>query len=539
MPICSSSTHRERQRVHQALRDGAHRTVRQQVAADGDERAAHPLERCCQTPASQVLRRALPQPLTPAQPAIARVSRGSSSSPLAAVHAAQSASEEEEEPSAACRAKLDMAEVLRTFGPEYRRHVGDRLTVQQDRVLRELLVCRTEVLGSHQWACERCGQQVELFNSCKNRHCPQCGAYERRLWAAQVQADLLPIEYHHVVVTLPRPLTWLAFDHPRLLYPLVLRIGAEAILRLVRTELEVELAVLILLHSWGQLMNQHVHGHCLVSGGGLWLHGERFIQLKSGEFLSLADLAREFRDLFLQRLDSLHRRGQLVLEGDWRQLDCGPAWQEFLQPLRTIDWVVFSRGVWDRREEVGRKGEVARAVEYLAHYANRVAMSNGRLLAIEGDDVWFRYKDHRDGGAWKTTSLPGVEFIERFLWHLLPPGLRRIRRFGVWGNRVRTEKLTLLRRLLGVQPPESVEAVDEAPPTQREEESAEPLDLELLRLEAEQGTPRKCRGCGGNMVETYQTPRPTVAELMRMPPNMELTVESGPVQLYLPLSAFL
>ncbi len=107
------------------------------------------------------------------------------------------------------------------------------------------------------------------------------------------------------------------------------------------------------------------------------------------------------------------------------------------------------------------------------------------------------------------------------------------------GNRVRTEKLTLLRRLLGVQPPESVESVDEAPPTQREEESEEPLDLEFLRLEAEQGTPRQCRGCGGNMVETYQTPRPTVAELMRMPPNMELPVESGPVQLQLPLSAFL
>ena len=293
-----------------------------------------------------------------------------------------------------------------------------------------------------------------------------------------------------------------------MLYPLVLRNGAEAILRLARTELEVELAVLILLHSWGQLMNQHVHGHCLVSGGGLWLHG------------AAVHSTEEWRVLVTRRPGAGVSRpvppatrcapsprpagaaGRLAAVG------LRPGLEEFLQPLRTIDWVVFSRGVWDRREEVGRKGEVARAVEYLAHYANRVAMSNGRLLAIEGDDVWFRYKDHRDGGAWKTTSLPGVEFIERFLWHLLPPGLRRIRRFGVWGNRVRTEKLTLLRRLLGVPPPESVESVDEAPPTQREEESAEPLDLELLRLEAEQGTPRKCRGCGGKMVETYQTPRP-------------------------------
>ncbi|MEK7751387.1 MAG: transposase, partial [Acidobacteriota bacterium] len=475
---------------------------------------------------------AFPRPAS-AEPAV--VTSGSTSSPAQAIHAAESESEEEE-PSEAWRAKLEMAEVFREFGPEYRRQFGDRLSVQQDRVLRELMVCRTEVLGAHHWSCERCGKEVALFHSCKNRHCPKCGAYDRRLWAAQVQADLLPIEYEHVVVTLPRPLTLLAFDHPRALYPLVLRTGAEAILRLARQQLEAELGVLILLHSWGQLMNRHVHAHSLVSGGGLWLHGERFIPLPSGEFLSLPELAREFRDLFLQRLDSLHRRGQLVLQGDWRQLECGPAWQEFLEPLRHIDWVVFSRGVWDRREEAGKQGEVTRAVEYLARYANRIAMSNHRLLAIEGQEVLFRYQDHRAGGAWQTTSLPGVEFIERFLWHLVPQGLRRIRRFGWWGNAVRTAKLTLLRRLLGVRPPEPV---DEAPPTQREEEPEEPLDRELLRLEEEQGTPRKCRGCGGNMELTYQTRRPTVAELMRMPPTMELVVESGPVQLYLPLSAFL
>lgn len=431
---------------------------------------------------------------------------------------------------------LEIAEVIRRFGPEYRRQAGEQLTVQQDRVLRELLVCRTEVLGAHYWSCARCGQEVAMFHSCKNRHCPKCGAYERFLWAHQVQADLLPVEYHHVVVTLPRPLTLLACDHPRVLYPLVLRAGAEAILRLARRELGVELGVLILLHSWGQLMNQHVHGHSFVSGGGLSLDGERFIQLPSGGFLSLDDLAREFRDLFLQRLESLYRRGELVLQGDWRRLDWGHGWQEFLEPLRTIDWVVFSRGVWDRREEGGKPGEMARAVEYLARYANRIAMSNSRLVAIEGPDVVFRYRDHRDGGTWRTTALPGVEFLERFLWHLVPRGLRRIRRFGWWGNAVRTEKLALLRRLLNVPPPEPSDA---APPTQWEGEAEEPPDPELRRLEEEQGTPRKCRACGGKMELAYQTGRPTVAELMRMPPSMELLVETGPLQLHLPISAFL
>ncbi len=378
-----------------------------------------------------------------------------------------------------------------------------------------------------------------MFHSCKNRHCPKCGAYERRLWAEQVQADLLPIEYHHVVVTLPHPLTLLAFAHPHVLYPLVLRTGAEAMLRLARRELGVELGVLILLHTWGQLMNRHVHAHSLVSGGGLSLDGARFIQFPSGEFLSLEKIAQEFRDLFLKRLESLYRRGQLVLQGDWRQMDWGNGWREFLEPLREIDWVVFSRGVWDRRAEVGQRGEVSRAVEYLAHYANRVAMSNSRLLAIEGDEVLFRYRDHRAGGTWRTKALLGVEFIERFLRHVLPQGLRRIRRFGWWGNAVRTEKLALLRRLLGVPPAEPAEPADTAPPTQWEGEAEATPDQELARLETEQRAPHKCRDCDGQLVLLHQTERPTVADLLRMPPSMEPLVETGPLQLQLPISAFL
>jgi len=228
-----------------------------------------------------------------------------------------------------------------------------------------------------------------------------------------------------------------------------------------------------------------------------------------------------------------------VLQGDWRELDCGHGWQDFLDSLRTIDWVVFSRGVWDRREEAGQRGEVARAVEYLARYANRVAMSNSRLVAIQGEEVLFRYRDHRAGGVWRTTSLPGVEFLERFLWHVLPKGLRRTRRFGWWGNAVRTEKLTLLRRLLGAWPAEPAEPADAAPPASPEEMPEETPDEELLRLEAEQRAPHKCRVCGGKLELLYQTGRPTVAELLRMPPSMELLVETGPVQLHLPVSAFL
>jgi len=306
--------------------------------------------------------------------------------------------------------------------------MGDRLTEQQDRVLRQLLVCRTEVLGAHYWSCPDCGQEVALFHGCKNRHCPQCGAYERRVWAHNIQSDLLPIQYDHLVVTLPRPLTLLACAHPRVVYPLVLRACADAVLGLARRELGVELGMLSLLHTWGQLLNRHVHAHSLVSCGGLALDGTRYLAFPDDKFLSLDQISAAFRDLFLQRLDALHRRGQLVLEGPWRRWDWPGGWEEFLAPLRTINWVVFSRGVWDRREEDGQSGQLERAVKYLAHYANRIAMSNSRLVAIDGQQVVFRYRDHRDGGTWRTTSLPGVTFLERFLWHLVPQGFRRNRK---------------------------------------------------------------------------------------------------------------
>ena len=205
---------------------------------------------------------------------------------------------------------------------------------------------------------------------------------------------------------------------------------------------------------------------------------ERFIQLPSGEFGHSTDLCGS--SATCSSSDSIRSiaAASWCSQGDWRQLDCGAGWQEFLQPLRTIDWVVFSRGVWDRREEVGRKGEVARAVQYLAHYANRVAMSNGRLLAIEGDDVWFRYKDHRDGGAWKTHFA-----ARRGVHRALSAGICSPRACGgsaalaCGATRVRTEKLTLLRRLLGRRRP--ARASGRGAAAQREEEPEEPPDLEL------------------------------------------------------------
>lgn len=200
MPIGNSTTHRARQRVHQAQRTGARRAVRQQVAEDGPGRVAHPWERCGQTPERQVPRG---EPTGRGVACAPRIVAGAAlTSRASAEPALDGADLECDACDEARRPALEIAEVIRRFGAEYRRQVGGQLTVQQDRVLRELLVCRTEVLGAHYWSCEVCGQQVELCHSCHNRHCPKCGAAARRRWADRVQADLLPIEYYVLSVNM-------------------------------------------------------------------------------------------------------------------------------------------------------------------------------------------------------------------------------------------------------------------------------------------------------------------------------------------------
>jgi hypothetical protein len=432
-----------------------------------------------------------------------------------------------------------VADIFRRFAQEYRRQFGRKLTVQQDRALRELMVCRTDVMGWHLWECDTCGARAELFNSCKNRHCPKCQRQNRKDWAAKLQADLLPIEYHHVIFTVPRPVTRFALANPTVLYPLILRAGAEAVLELGKTweGLRAWMALLALLHTWGQLVNPHLHSHTMVPAGGLSLDGTRWVSLPEGTFLPLDQLRRLYRDAFLGGLEKAYRRGALVFPDEWRAIESEANFKQWLAPLREINWVVRQRSVWDRRGS-GDVEAAAKTVDYLSRYANRVAISNGRLVAIEGEEVLFRYKDYKDGDQWKTKRMPGVEFIGRFLQHVLPKGLRHIRRFGFMGPRVHSEKLNHIRELMGIaarkeaQPP--VPAMDDSRGDADVEE-----DLQDEAQEPDQPAPRRCRQCGGQFVLVAQTPRPTVAELMQMPPTMEPTARGGEVQLHLPLSAFL
>jgi hypothetical protein len=434
---------------------------------------------------------------------------------------------------------LEVADIFRCFGPQYREQYGEALPVQQDRALRELMVCRTSVMGLHRWKCDHCAAQVDLFNSCNNRHCPKCQSKYRRTWAEKLQADLLPVQYRHVILTVPRPLSEFSLANPKVLYPVMLRAGAEAILKVGRTwpTLEAEMGVLSLLHTWGQTLNGHVHTHNLVPAGGLSLDGKQWIDLPDGTFLPENELQQTFRAMVLGKLKRAYRQDRLEFPEGWSKFQSPEPFAAWLNELEQIDWVIRMHSGWDRRGEEGAEA-AANTVRYLARYVNRVAISNGRLLAIETGNVLFRYKDYRDANQWKTMALPGVEFIRRFLQHMLPQGMHHIRRFGFMGPRVSTERIAHIRQLLGVNAPMQQPCCEVASDPWDGDSDAE-ADEGGEEKDPDYAAPRPCRHCKvGWMVLVAETHRPTVAELMQMPVTMESSARAVQLELQLMLSGF-
>jgi len=414
------------------------------------------------------------------------------------------------------QASMTLARVLQLFGPAYRERYATTLTKQQDRVLRELTACYTPLMGTHEWTCHDCGTVVTVPNACNNRHCPCCGEAKRRKWAATTCAQLLPVPYYHVILTVPRPITLLALANPKVLYSIMLRAGAEALIRSGRKLFHVELALLSLLHSWGSLMNAHLHSHSMLPGGGLWTKGLKWIALSPEQIEDLLLLVSvEFPRRFLKALRKAHAEGLVTRVGDSGLEDLSPeALERWLASCETTRWVIRCPQVWDRRGVEDDEENAQKTLKYLANYANRVALSNDRVVAIEGDQVLLRYKDYKDGHGWKTRAIEGVEFIHRFMQHLLPPRLHHIRRYAWMARRVKNEKLQWLREQFHRQCLEALEPADG-------ENRGEPLE--------ETEKTRPCRYCPGKMYLTNRTQRPSVFDILRMPLRLFARVQPGPI----------
>jgi hypothetical protein len=342
--------------------------------------------------------------------------------------------------------RLELADIVRVNGDRYRR--THRLAKVQHAALRAIAACRTALLGGHRETCDRCGAVRITYNSCRNRHCPKCQTLTKERWLAARRADLLPIPYFHVVFTLPHTLNALAQGNPRVIYTLLFRAAADTLLTFGRDarHLGGTIGVTAILHTWGQNLSQHLHLHCLVTGGALAPDGSRWIAGRSSFLFPVRALSTVFRAKYLAGLQHAFDAGQLTFVGGTADLATRHAFTSFLGQLRAVNWIVYAKRPFAGPEHV---------LTYLGRYTHRVALSNDRLIDHRDGCVWFRWKDYADHDRVKVMTLEVDEFLRRFLLHVVPSGFMRIRHFGLLANRTRRSALTQCRNLLRQPPPEA------------------------------------------------------------------------------------
>ena len=343
------------------------------------------------------------------------------------------------------RPRLEVADVFRRYGDSYRQQHGASLSVAQRRVMMSIEVCRTAALGGHVEQCDHCGHQRIAYNSCRDRHCPKCQSLARAEWIQHRLSELLDCSYFHVVFTVPEEIAAIAYQNKKVVYGILFRATAETLQTIAADprHLGAEIGFFAVLHTWGSNLLHHPHLHCLVPGGGISPDSSRWISCRPGFFLPVRVLSRLFRRLFLQYLQQAFDAGQLHFFSGLEPLQQPPCFARYLAPLRRSEWVVYAKRPFAGPQQV---------LDYVGRYTHRVAISNDRLLDIDGGKVQFRWKDYRHQGQQKTMTLEVDEFIRRFLLHVLPNGFRRIRYYGFLAARQRKSKLSLCRRLLGMAP---------------------------------------------------------------------------------------
>jgi hypothetical protein len=325
------------------------------------------------------------------------------------------------------RRRLELADLVRVYGDRLRD--TRQLTGEQLAALRAIERCRTPALGGVREICADCGQERTLWRSCRNRHCPKCQSLAKEHWLESRVAELLPVDYFHVVFTLPHALNALALRHPRRVYATLFRAAADTLLEFARDprHLGAEPGILTVLHTWGQNLSLHIHLHCIVTAGGLDPTRRRFIPKPGGYLFPVRALSRVFRGKVLHTL-----RPILTDHGD------------VADELRHREWVVYAK------KPLGGPRQV---LDYLARYAHRVALTHDRLLGVHDGSVRLRWRDYAHGGKRRVLHLQAADLLGRFVLHVLPRGFQRVRHYGLLGNRHKAAKLSACRRYFGTEPP--------------------------------------------------------------------------------------
>jgi Putative transposase/Transposase zinc-binding domain len=401
------------------------------------------------------------------------------------------------------RPRLEVADVIRSCRDAFLEQYGAGLTTEPRRALDDLTACRTAALGGHVLECPECGHQEVSYNSCGNRHGPKCQATAAARWLEAQAADLLDTPYFHVVSSLPGAFGPMALSNPRVVYGLLMRAAARTLLEVAANpkHLGAEVGVLAVLHTWGQDLAPHPHVPCVVTGGGLAPDASRWVAGRDDFFLPVRILSRVFRGKFLSGLRTAFQKGRLRFHGRLKALARPERFHRLLDETVRTEGVVYAKPP--------TKGP-ATVLKYLARYTHKTAISNNRLVSLTDDQVTFRWKDYAHGGRRGIMTLEAVEFVRRFLMHVLPSGFVRVRHYGLLAHRHRQEKLARCRELLGM-----------AVPPQPDTAPTDPDPIPPPGHETTVTPTRVCPRCGaGRMV--------VVAEFPPMPPAEGITAGLEP-----------
>lgn len=339
--------------------------------------------------------------------------------------------------------RIEVGEIFRQYGAVYRQ--THRLSQAQYKAMNAIEACRTSQLGGHIDQCDSCGHLRISYNSCRNRHCPKCQSLVKEQWLEARKADLVAVKHFHLVFTLPHQLHPLIRANEKLSYHLLFHAASQTIIQLGKEKkyLHARTGMLAVLHTWGQNLMYHPHLHCLVPAGGLSLDGQKWVHSRRKFFLPVKVISRLFRGKFLAALKQAFKKGELSCPPSLQWTADLKAFNAYLRPIYNKEWVVYAKAPFGGPHQV---------INYLGRYTHRVAIANERIVKAENDTVSFRYKDYADQARQKVMTLQASEFIRRFLLHILPRGLHKIRYYGLLATRNRKTLLEKARELLGQSP---------------------------------------------------------------------------------------
>lgn len=341
----------------------------------------------------------------------------------------------------AARPQHELSDIFREFRPWLK-----PLSKIESKVVADIINCRTSVLGGHRLKCDACDHEEYSYNSCRNRHCPKCQFLAQAKWVDARKSELLPVEYFHMVFTVPHELNPIIWNNKKIGFDILFRAMSETLKEVAERRLKARVGFSAVLHTWSQTLGEHAHIHAIVPGGGLSLDGKKWKSAKRGYFLPIKVLSKVFRGKYLSYLEDAF--GKLKFAGDVEELANVINFKKILIAAASKEWVVYAKAPF---------AGPARVLEYLGNYTHRIAISNYRIEKVEGNHVTFKYKDRANNNQPKTMCLPAHEFISRFLDHVLPNKFVRIRHFGFLGSRKKKNNIEIARQCLGA--PSGIEVI--------------------------------------------------------------------------------